>query len=110
MCRGGQGLPPFPAPLSPLAELDLRFAPDRFLLTKANTSYTIEMPASLRTDGVRDHRGMPFGFIRDLAFGFAGISSAVVTNWNSPTSLTSTERQTTGVIRHAWVLAFLGPF
>jgi len=30
-----------------------------------------QMPASLRSDGVRDHPGMPFGFIPDLAFGFA---------------------------------------
>ena len=64
---------PFPAPLSPLAASFLRCASDRFLLTKPNTSCTIEMPASLRSDGVRDHPGMPFGFIPDLAFGFAGI-------------------------------------
>jgi hypothetical protein len=31
------------------------------------------VPASLRSDGVRDHPGMPFGFILDSAFGFAGI-------------------------------------
>ena len=31
------------------------------------------MPASLRSGGVRLHPGMPFGFIPDLAFGFAGI-------------------------------------
>jgi hypothetical protein len=42
-------------------------------LTKPNTSCTIEMPASLRSDGVRDHPGMAFGFIPDSAFGFAGI-------------------------------------
>jgi hypothetical protein len=42
-------------------------------LTKPNTSCTIEMPASLRSDGVRDHPGMPFGFIPDLVFGFVGI-------------------------------------
>jgi hypothetical protein len=42
-------------------------------LTKPNTSCTIEMPASLRSDGVRDHPGMLFGIILDLAFGFAGI-------------------------------------
>jgi hypothetical protein len=28
---------------------------------------------SLRSDGLRDHPGMPFGFIPDLAFGYAGI-------------------------------------
>jgi hypothetical protein len=31
------------------------------------------MPASLRSDGFRDHPGMPFGIIPDSAFGFAGI-------------------------------------
>ena len=60
-------------PLSSLAALFLRCAPDKFSLTKPNTSCTIEMPASLRSDGVRDHPGMPFGFIPDLVFGFAGI-------------------------------------
>ncbi len=71
--EAGQGLPPFPAPLSPLAASFLRCAPDKFLLTKPNTSCTIEVPASLRSDGVRVHPGMPFGIIADLAFGFAGI-------------------------------------
>src|SRR5882724_11930858 len=60
--EAGQGLPPFPAPLSPLAASFLRCAPDKFLLTKPNTSCTIEVPASLRSDGVRVHPGMPFGF------------------------------------------------
>ncbi|MBZ5634873.1 MAG: hypothetical protein LAO55_17260, partial [Acidobacteriia bacterium] len=54
----------------------LRCASDKFLLTKPNTSCTIEVPASLRSDGVRDHPGMPFGFIPDSAFGFAGIPSS----------------------------------
>jgi hypothetical protein len=31
------------------------------------------MPASLRSDGVRVHPGMPFGFPSESAFGFAGI-------------------------------------
>src|SRR5437868_692691 len=45
LCAGaGQGLPPFPAPLSPLVASFLRCAPDRFLLTKPNTSCTIEEP------------------------------------------------------------------
>ena len=69
----GQGLPPFPAPLFPLAASFLRYAPDKFLLTKPNTSCTIEMPASLRSDGVRVHPGMPFGFPPEYAFSFAGI-------------------------------------
>ncbi len=70
---GTRAAAPFPAPLSPLAASFLRFAPDRFHLTKPNTSCTIELPASLRSDGVRDHPGMPFGINLDLAFGFAGI-------------------------------------
>jgi hypothetical protein len=40
------------------------------------------MPASLRSDGVRDHPGMPFGFIPDLAFGFVGIPNEF--RFNSP--------------------------
>jgi hypothetical protein len=31
------------------------------------------MAASLHSDGVRDHPGMPFGFIPDFVFGFVGI-------------------------------------
>ena len=74
MCWGGdKGSAPFPTPLSPLAAPFLRCAPDRFLLTKPNTSCTIEMPASLRSDGVRNYPGMPFGIILDSAYGFAGI-------------------------------------
>jgi len=70
---GTRAAAPFPAPLSPLATLFLRFAPDRFLLTKPSTSYAIELPASLRSDGVRDHPGMPFGFPSEQAFSFTGI-------------------------------------
>jgi Helix-turn-helix len=33
------------------------------------------MPASLRSDGVRVHPGMPFGFPPEYAFSFAGIPS-----------------------------------
>ena len=73
--RRGQGLPP----LSPHPFLRFRHCSSaalrRFFLTKPNTSCTIEMPASLRSDGVRDHPGMLFGIILDLAFGFAGIPS-----------------------------------
>ena len=55
-------------------------------MTKPNTSCTIELLASLRSDGVRDHPGMPFGFIPDSAFGFAGIPSAEQTSlrWPKP--------------------------
>ena len=53
------------APLTPLAAVFLRYASDRLLLTKPNTSCTIEdaSVATLRSDGIRDHPGMPFGFI-----------------------------------------------
>ena len=36
-------------------------------------SCTIEMPALLRSDGVRVHPGIPFGFLPERAFSFAGI-------------------------------------
>jgi len=71
--RRGQGLPPLsPHPFLRFDALP-RFAPEKYLLTKPNTSCTIEMPASLRSDGVRDHLGMPFGFLLEYAFSFAGI-------------------------------------
>jgi hypothetical protein len=70
---GTRAAAPFPAPLSPLAALFLRCAPDKFSLTKPNTSCTIEMPAALRSEGVRVHPRMPFGFPSETAFGFAGI-------------------------------------
>jgi hypothetical protein len=35
----------------------------------------MDLPASLRSDGVRDHPGMPFGIPPELAFSFAGIPS-----------------------------------
>jgi hypothetical protein len=38
-----------------------------------NTSCKTEVPASLRSDGVRVQPGMPFGFPSESAFGFAGI-------------------------------------
>jgi len=76
--RRGQGLRPFPrAPLSPLAAFCLRFAPDGFHLTKLNTSCTIEMPASLRSDSVRVHPGMPFRFPLEYAFSFPGIARRI---------------------------------
>jgi hypothetical protein len=42
--------------------LFLRWASDSFSLTRPNTSCKIEWPASLRSEGVRVHPGMPFGF------------------------------------------------
>jgi hypothetical protein len=59
---------PFLAPA-----LFLRCASDSFSLTKPDTSCKIEWPASLRSEGVRVHPGMPFGFPSETAFGFAGI-------------------------------------
>jgi hypothetical protein len=43
------------------------------LFSHRDSSRTIEKPASLRSDGVRDHPGMPFGFLPEQAFSFAGI-------------------------------------
>ena len=71
--RWGQDVPSFPHAPFLTAAFFLRFAPDRFLLTKPSTSYAIELPASLRSDGVRDHPGMPFGFPSEQAFSFTGI-------------------------------------
>src|SRR5439155_7083351 len=59
---------PFLAPA-----LFLRCASDSFSLEKPNTSCKIEWPSSLRSEGVRVHPGMPFGFPSETAFGFAGI-------------------------------------
>ena len=52
-------------------------------MTKPNTSCTIELPASLRSDGVRVHPGMPFGFPPEYAFSFAGIPNYLFTR-NAP--------------------------
>jgi hypothetical protein len=51
--RQGQGLPPL--------------SPHPFLRLRHRSS------ASLRSDGVRDYPGMPFGFPPELVFSFAGI-------------------------------------
>jgi hypothetical protein len=55
-------LSPFLAPA-----LFLRCASDSFSLTKPNTSCKIEWPAPLRSEGVRVHPGMPFGFPSETA-------------------------------------------
>ena len=74
MLGGDKDVPPLsPRPFPRLAALFLRYAPDKFSLTKPNTSCTIEVPASLRSEGVRVHPGMPFGFLSESAFGFARI-------------------------------------
>jgi hypothetical protein len=74
VCWGGdRTCRPFPTPLFSLVALFLRCAPDKFSLTKPNTSRKIGMPASLRSEGVRVHPGMPFGFAPESAFGFDGI-------------------------------------
>jgi hypothetical protein len=64
---------PVPTPLSSLAALFPCYAQDSFPLTKPNTSCTSEVPASLRSDGVRVYPGMPSGFPSESAFGFARI-------------------------------------
>src|SRR5713101_7213427 len=69
----GTDVPSFPHPLSSL-RLSSSGASDSFSLTKPNTFCKIEWPASLRSEGVRVHPGMPFGFPSETAFGFAGIS------------------------------------
>jgi len=59
--RQGQGLPP------PLRS-------GQVSLDEAERFYrTIDLPASLRSDGVQDYPGMPFGFPPELVFSFAGI-------------------------------------
>ena len=60
------------------AALFLRFAPERFFLTKTNTYCTIEMPASLRSETVRLRPGMPFAFPSESAFAFAGILTCYI--------------------------------
>jgi hypothetical protein len=57
----------------------LRFASDRFLSTEPNTSCTIEMPASLRSDGVQVRPGTPFGFPPESAFSIPGIPKQPLT-------------------------------
>ena len=71
--RRAKGCAPFPRTLSPASGVLPSLRSGRFLLTKPNTSCTIEMPASLRSDGVRVHPGMLFGFPPEYAFSFAGI-------------------------------------
>ena len=68
-------MPSFPHAPFLAPALFLRCASDSFSLTKPNTSCKIEWPASLRSEGVRVHPGMPFGFPSETAFGFAGILS-----------------------------------
>ena len=63
--RWGQDVPSFPhAPfLACGAVPSLRSG--QFFLTKPNTSCTIEMPASLRSEGVQVHPGMPLASLRN---------------------------------------------
>jgi len=60
--RWGQNVPSFPHTPFLAPVLFLRCASDSFSLTKPNTSCKIEWPASLRSEGVQVHPGMPFGF------------------------------------------------
>jgi hypothetical protein len=97
---GDKGCRPFPrTPFSASGILpSLRFG--QFLLTKVNISCTIELPASLRSDGVRDHPGMPFGIIPDLAIGFVGIPTPG-SNRISRKGTSQTEGLPPG---HRWIL------
>ena len=70
--RWGQGVPSFPHAPFLAPALFLHCASDSFFLDAEHSS-TIEWPASLRSEGVRVHPGMPFGFPSETAFGFAGI-------------------------------------
>jgi hypothetical protein len=56
--------------------LRLRFAPYRFSLTKPNTSHTIELPASLLSDGVRVHPEYRSDSVWNV-FSFAGIPTGI---------------------------------
>ena len=60
--RWRQDVPSFPHAPFLAPALSLCCASDSFSLTKPNTSCKIEWPASLRSQGVRVHREMPFGF------------------------------------------------
>jgi hypothetical protein len=71
--RSGQDVPSFPHAPFLAPALFLRCASDSFSLAKPNTSCKIEWPASLRSEGVRVHPGMPFGFPSETAFGFVAI-------------------------------------
>ena len=74
--RRGQDVPSFPrTPF--LASCILPSLRSGGFLTKPNTSWKIWMPASLRSDGVRFHPGMPFGFLPESAFSFTGISTLI---------------------------------
>jgi hypothetical protein len=60
--RWGQDVPSVPHAPFLAPALFLGCASDSFSLTKPNTSCKIEWPASLRSESVRVHPGMPFGF------------------------------------------------
>jgi hypothetical protein len=48
----------------------------KLVLCKEKNEKNAEWPASLRSEGVRVHPGMPFGFPSETVFGFAGILRA----------------------------------
>ena len=82
MLRREKGCRPFPrTPFSACGNLPpLRSRQVSLDEAEHFTAYrTIELPASLRFDGVRDHPGMPFGFPRERAFIFVGIPKSGVT-------------------------------
>jgi hypothetical protein len=85
--EAGQGLPPFPAPLSPLAAFFLRYAPD-LLLTNPITSSTIRGPASLAPTADRDRPGIVIAFPSESAITFSGIpTSELLRNEGAPQAL-----------------------
>src|ERR1051325_5619241 len=59
------------------------------------------MPASLRSDGVRDHPGMPFVFPPERAFSFTGIPTASASMNSSPDASVATLRWCSGSSRNA---------
>ena len=71
--RRGQGAP-FPAPLFSASGALPPLGSGQVSLDEAeHFRSTIEKPASIRSDGVLDHPGMPFGFPPERAFSFTGI-------------------------------------
>ena len=83
---GTRAAGPFPAPLSPLAALFLRYAPDRFLLRKPNT-FLHNRDASVATlrwcsgssrNAVRNHPGFSVRLRRNPHFGIGTPCSQLV--------------------------------
>jgi hypothetical protein len=76
-----KGCRPFPRTPFSASGIFLRCAPDRIFLDEAEHflhNRDASVAASLRSDGVRDRPGTPFGVIPDSAFDFAGIPTIVL--------------------------------